>query len=218
MIRVTNLVHKYRGGERAVLNGVSFSLRRGEIVALVGKNGAGKSTVGKLVAGIIRPKKGTVVIDGIDAALNRNHEKVFAKVGIVFQNPETQIIFNDVYEEMKFACAKTVVSDAAIEDALKLVGMHGMKGELWDFSPGQKQRIVFAEMLARRPRYLVLDEPTAMIDSAGKRRIHGIIRDLKAHGIGILLITNSTEERKIADRTLILSEGKLKVNVGTDYL
>lgn len=210
MIKVKNLKYKYRRSAARTLDDVSFTVREGEIVALVGKNGSGKSTIGKIVAGIIRPKKGEVIIDDIDAGARNNFGKIFERVGIVFQNPETQIIFNNVREEMCFACARCEVSNEAIEAALEAVGMKDAPvDDLWDFSLGQKQRIVLAEMLARKPRYLVLDEPTTMIDSLGKSKIYEIIRKLKAEGMGILLISNSAEEIRIADRVVVLSGGKI---------
>lgn len=210
MIRVNNLHYQYQYGEQKILKSVSFTVNPGEIVGLVGQNGAGKSTVGKLVAGIIQPPKNTVFIDDIDVGRRRNFASIFQKIGIVFQNPETQIIFNDVYEEMRFAGAKTGVSDSAIRSALETVGMlDKVGGELWDFSPGQKQRIVFAETLARQPQYLVLDEPTTMVDPAGKLKLRAIIRRLKKRGIGILLITNAREEMRLADRILTLVGGRI---------
>lgn len=210
MIEVKHLRYKYRRSEVATLRDISFTVRTGEIVALVGRNGSGKSTIGKIIAGIIRPKKGEVIINDIDAGVRKNFGIIFEKVGIVFQNPETQIIFNDVKEEMRFACARNGVSDDVIEAALGTVGMKNMQtSDLWDFSLGQKQRIVFAEMLARKPQYLVLDEPTTMIDSLGKRKIHEIIRRLRTEGMGILLISNSADEIRIADRIVVLSEGRV---------
>ena len=164
----------------------------------------------KLVADIIRPRKGEIYVDNIDASERKNFSMIFQKVGIVFQNPETQIIFNDVWDEMRFVCAQSGIDDKVIQNSLEAVGMENMKtNDLWDFSLGQKQRVVLAEMLARSPRYLVLDEPTTMIDSLGKRKIHEIIRQLRAGGMGILLISNSVDEMRIADRIVVLHEGRI---------
>lgn len=219
MIKIQNLKYKYRRNEAETLNGVSFTVRGGEIVALVGKNGSGESTVGKIVAGIMRPKRGEVVMDGIDAGVRRNFEKIFRKVGIVFQNPETQIIFNNIREEMCFACARSGINDEAITAALEAVEMKDARnGDLWDFSLGQKQRVVLAEMLARKPQYLVLDEPTTMIDTLGKRKIYEIIRKLKTEGMGILLISNSADEIRIADRVIVLSGGTIVEEIDAEKL
>lgn len=212
MISVKNL--KYSYGKQEVLKGVSFEIRAGEIVVLVGKNGSGKSTLGKLVTGILRPHAHEVTIDGIDVGVKRNYQKVFEKIGIVFQNPEAQIIFNNIQQEMEFALQNTAETEKAIDAALKSVGMDTKrKDNLWDFSLGQKQRVVLAEMLARRPKYLVLDEPTTMIDSDGKERIWEILRRLRERGLGILLATNSAEELLLADRVLVLADGEIKANI-----
>lgn len=210
MIKVQNLTYKYRRSHAQILRDASFEVRSGEIVALMGENGSGKSTVGKLVAGIIRPRKSQVLIDDIDVGVKKNYREVFGKIGIVFQNPETQIIFNTVHDEMKFALGQKDNADKIIDEALEQVGMIGHEDGLWDFSLGQKQRIVLAEMLARKPKYLVLDEPTTMVDSVGKVEIWKIIRKLKAQGLGILLITNSKEESMIADRIITLQDGRTK--------
>lgn len=210
MIKVRNLKYKYRRSHSLILQDVSFDVKEGEIVALMGKNGSGKSTIGRLVSGIIKPQKNQVFVDGIDVGMKKNYKDIFAKVGIVFQNPETQIIFNNVHDELKFALGKRANVEGVVNKVLEQVGMANCKDNLWDFSLGQKQRIVLAEILAREPNYLILDEPTTMIDNTGKHEIWKIIRNLKLQGIGILLITNSNEEASIADRIIILRDGNIE--------
>lgn len=210
MIKVRNLKYKYRRARAQILQNVSFDIMNGEIVALVGKNGSGKSTIGKLVAGIITPHKDQIYIDDLDVGVKKNYKQVFAKVGIVFQNPETQIIFNNIEDEMNFALGQQDNMGKIIDKALNQVGIINRNGNLWDFSLGQKQRVVLAEILARKPKYLVLDEPTTMIDSVGKREVWKLIRKLKSQGIGILLITNSDQEAAIADRIIKLQDGHIK--------
>lgn len=210
MIKVRNLQYKYRRACSPVLQDISFDVKNGEVVALMGKNGSGKSTIGRLVSGIVRPQKNQVFIDGIDVGIKKNYKKIFSKVGIVFQNPETQIIFNNVRDELKFALGRHANAEKIMDEVLEQVGMTGRADDLWDFSLGQKQRIVIAEILARRTRYLILDEPTAMIDSVSKHEIWKIIHNLQSQGIGILLITNSDEEASIADRIITLQNGYIK--------
>lgn len=179
---------------------------------MVGKNGSGKSTLGKLVTGILHPAKKTIYIDDLDVSEKRNHEGIFQKSAIVFQNPENQIIFSNVRDEIAFTMRglTETEAEARINKALKLVDMAKYKdANLYDLSLGQKQRIILAEALAREPKYLILDEPTTMIDSEGKEKIHEIIRDLAKDGMGILLITNSAEELLLADRILFLENGKV---------
>lgn len=210
MIKVRNLKYKYRRSHSLILQDVSFDVKEGEIVALMGKNGSGKSTIGRLVSGIIKPQKNQVFIDEIDVGIKKNYKDIFAKVGIVFQNPETQIIFNNVHDELKFALGKRANVEGIVNEVLEQVGMVNCGDNLWDFSLGQKQRIVLAEILAREPNYLILDEPTTMIDNTGKHEIWKIIRNLKLQGIGILLITNSNEEASIADRIIMLRDGNIE--------
>lgn len=210
MIKVQNLKYKYYRSRSLVLQDVSFNVAKSEVVALIGKNGSGKSTIGRLVSGIITPQKNQVFIDEIDVGIKKNYKDIFAKVGIVFQNPDTQIIFNNVHDELKFALGKRANVEGIVNEVLEQVGMVNCGDNLWDFSLGQKQRIVLAEILARKPEYLVLDEPTTMIDPAGKHEIWKIIRNLKLQGIGILLITNSNEEASIADRIIMLRDGNIE--------
>ncbi len=208
MIVINDLSYQYPRNSRQILKSVSLSVRSGEIVALMGKNGSGKSTIGKLVAGICRPPKKHVFVDGLDVGVKKNYQKIFEKIGIVFQNPETQILFNKIDDEMEFGLDKDAKLDRQIDDALDQVGMLSHRQEnLWELSLGQKQRIVLAEMLVRKPKYLVLDEPTSMMDDVGKKSMYILIRSLCTQGLGILLITNSTEEARIADRILTLQDG-----------
>lgn len=210
MIKIKNLAYKYRRGRTHVLRDVSFEIKSGEIVALMGSNGSGKSTVGKLIAGIITPRKNQIWVDDIDVGVKRHYKEVFAKIGIVFQNPETQIFFDNVRDEMSFVLNQKDDVDGIIDEALERVNMVDRGDSLWDFSLGQKQRIVLAEMLTRKPKYLVLDEPTTMIDSVGKTEIWKIIRKLRSQDLGILLITNSKEEALVADRIITLQNGHIK--------
>lgn len=210
MIQIKQLSYKYKTAKEPVLKGVDFEVKSGEIVAVVGKNGSGKSTLGKLVTGILRPAKKAIYIDDLDVSEKKNHEGIFQKSAIVFQNPENQIIFSNVRDEIAFAMRGLTETDARINKALKLVDMAEYKdANLYDLSLGQKQRIILAEALVREPKYLILDEPTTMIDSEGKEKIHEIIRDLAKGGMGILLITNSAEELLLADRILFLANGKV---------
>ena len=176
MIKLKNVSFKYKSSEEKVLNNINFSVKDGEIVAIVGKNGSGKSTIGKLISGITKLKEGEIYIDDLEVSKGKK------EVGIVFQNPENQIIFNNIYDELSFSLKNMEKSE--IEDrinyALKEVGMIEFKeSDLYSLSLGQKQRIMIAEVLAKKPKYIILDEPTTMIDSQGKEKIYGIIKKLK---------------------------------------
>ncbi len=212
MIRVENVSFKYKNSENKILDNLNFSVMDGEIIAIVGQNGSGKSTIGKLIAGIIKLKEGNIVIDDLNIRKNKKQKIIQDKVGIVFQNPENQIIFNNIYDEISFSLKgleKTELEDR-IQESLEQVGMLKYKNEdLYSLSLGQKQRIMIAEVLAKRPKYIIFDEPTTMIDSKGKEKIYKIIEKLKKEGYTIICITNLADEILIADRILILKNGKI---------
>lgn len=208
MIKVENVTFKYKNTDNTVLNNLNFEVKDGEIIAIVGQNGSGKSTIGKLISGIIKIKHGNIFIDGF----NIKEKNAIDKVGVVFQNPENQIIFNSIYDELAFSLKglEKIEIENRIVNSLKQVGMIEYKNnDLYSLSLGQKQRIMIAEVLARKPKYIIFDEPTTMIDSQGKERIYKIIEKLKEEGYTIICITNLADEILIADRTLILKDGKI---------
>lgn len=212
MINIENVTYKYKGSNNNVLNELNFSVKDGEVVAIIGKNGSGKSTIGRLISGISKIKKGKIVIDNLDISESKNYSMLQEKIGIVFQNPENQIIFNSIYDELSFSLKnlEKVEIENRINNALKQVDMLEFKNQdLYTLSLGQKQRVMIAEVLAKNPKYIILDEPTTMIDSQGKEKIYGIIKSLKKQGYTIICITNLADEILLADRTLILSEGKI---------
>ena len=216
MIKVENVSYKYKNTNHKVLENINFSVKDGEIIAIVGQNGSGKSTIGRLIAGISKLKEGRIIIDNLDIAKNKNYKLIRDKVGIVFQNPENQIIFNNIYDELSFSLKnleKTEIENR-VNTALEQVGMLSFKEEdLYTLSLGQKQRIVIAEVLAKNPKYIILDEPTTMIDSQGKEKIYEIIKKLKQQGYTIICITNLADEILLADRTLILDNGNIAYEI-----
>lgn len=212
MIKVQNVSFKYKNSESKVLDNLNFSIKEGEIVAIVGQNGSGKSTIARLISGITKLKEGSITIDDVDISKNKNYKLIQDKIGIVFQNPENQIIFNNIYDEISFSLKNLdkLEIEKRINHALVQVGMFELKEQdLYSLSLGQKQRIMIAEVLAKNPKYIILDEPTTMIDSQGKEKIYEIIRDLKKQGYTIICITNLADEILIADKTLVLNEGKI---------
>lgn len=218
MINIENLSFKYKNSDY-ILKNVNFSIDDGEIVAIVGKNGSGKSTLGRLISGITKLKEGSITIDNINTS--KNMKLIREKVGIVFQNPENQIIFNNIYDELSFSLRNLdkFEVDKKITSALQQVDMLEYRDkDLYTLSLGQKQRIMIAEILAKNPKYIILDEPTTMIDSYGKEKIHDIILNLKNNGYTIICITNISDEILLADRTLILNNGEIVEEIKKDEL
>ena len=221
MIRVENVSFKYKGSSNQILNNLNFSVNNGEIVCIVGKNGSGKSTIGKLIAGITKLKKGNIFIDDININGGKNVDLIRNKIGIVFQNPENQIIFNSIYDELSFSL-KDLPKDEVenrIDTALEQVDMLDFKDyDLYSLSLGQKQRIMIAEVLAKKPKYIIFDEPTTMIDSEGKEKIYKIMKSLHKSGFTIICITNLADEILLADRTIILDNGSIAYEINKEDL
>lgn len=212
MIEIENLSFNYKNGKQ-VLNNLNLTIKDGEVISIIGNNGVGKSTFLKIISGILKPTKGSIKIDNIDVYKRKNFELIRKKVGIVFQNPDNQILFNNVYDDVEFALKNLKLDncDKRIKDALKMVGMdEHINEDTFKLSLGQKQRVNIASCLAIQPKYLMLDEPTTMLDSKGKLQIYEIIKKLKENNQTIVFITNNINEILFSDRIIVLEEGKIK--------
>lgn len=173
----------------------------------------GKSTLAKIIAGILKPTEGEVLIEGKNTKKKEEFLDIRKQVGIVFQNPENQIIFNSIEDEMKFPLENLKIQDqqTKIKEALKKVGLEGKeKQEAYTLSLGQKQRLTIATVLAMQTKYIVLDEPTAMLDPKGKEEIYKIVQQLKKEGYCIIYITNIIDEVLLSDKIWIMEDGKIK--------
>lgn len=211
MINICDLSFKYKNSNN-ILNNINIEIQEGETVAIVGENGSGKSTLAKLMSGILKTKQGRIIIDNLDLTKKEDYKEAIKKVGIVFQNPENQIIFNNIYDELSFALKHLTKEETKerIIKSLKKVKMYDyIDKDLYELSLGQKQRIAIAEILAKEPKYIIFDEPTTMIDSLGKDQIYDIIKTLKKEGYTIIYTTNLVEEILLADRILILRNGQI---------
>lgn len=200
---------------KQVLKGVSLDIPRGGFTAILGHNGSGKSTIAKHMNAILLPCGGTVWVDGIDT---RDEEKLFdirSRVGMVFQNPDNQIVATIVEEDVAFALENMGVPPdemrERVDDALRSVGMYEYREHSpHQLSGGQKQRVAIAGIIAMRPECIVLDEPTAMLDPKGRKEVLKTIRRLNAEfGITIILITHYMEEAALADRIVVMDNGEI---------
>lgn len=211
MIKLENVSFSYKNGD-TILKDINVKIQKGEFICIIGKNGSGKSTLLKVIAGLLYPTKGKVFIEDFDTKKKENFLKIRKQIGSVFQNPETQLIFNDIKDEFEFTLKNLELDniEKRILEAIEKVGMKDkIKEDLFEFSLGQKQRIVIAEAISKNPTYLLLDEPTTMIDSKGKQDIYNIIKKLHQNGYTIVYITNFLEEIMLADKIWIMEEKQI---------
>ena len=206
---------KEDGELNIVLRGVSLTIREGEFVAVLGHNGSGKSTLAKHLNAILLPNEGTVTICGIDTSDEGMLYEIRQEVGMVFQNPDNQIVATIVEEDVAFGPENLGVEPAQIrkrvDEALEDVGMSEYKRHApHQLSGGQKQRVAIAGIIAMRPRCIVLDEPTAMLDPKGRREVMRTIKRLnREHGITVVLITHYMEEAAECGRVVVMNDGQI---------
>ena len=199
---------------KVALDGISLDIEKGSFVAVVGMNGSGKSTLAKCFNGLLAPTEGRVIVSGFDTAEDEHIWDVRSRVGMVFQNPDNQIVSSIVEDDVAFGPENLGVEPKEIrrrvDDALKRVGMYELKDKgAHMLSGGQKQRIAIAGAIAMRPECIVFDEPTAMLDPKGRASVMSIIKELNAEGITCILITHFMSEAEQADRIIVLKKGKV---------
>lgn len=200
---------------KRAIDGVSLDLEQGQFIAILGHNGSGKSTFAKQLNAILLPTEGTVWIQDLDTSREENLWEVRKKTGMVFQNPDNQIIGNIVEEDVGFGPENLGVPTEEIwkrvDESLKSVGMAAYRLKSPNrLSGGQKQRVAIAGVMAMRPQCIVLDEPTAMLDPNGRKEVVKTVHELnRKEGITVLLITHYMEEVTGADRVIVMDEGKV---------
>ena len=203
------------GPSPVVLDGVDLQIQEGTFVAVLGHNGSGKSTLAKHMNAILLPTGGKVYVDGMDTADEEKLMDIRRTVGMVFQNPDNQIVANVVEEDVAFAPENLGVPPEEIrrrvDDALKAVGMYEYREHAPHLlSGGQKQRVAIAGVIAMQPRCIVLDEPTAMLDPIGRSEVLKTIKQLnRTSGVTVVLITHHMDEAAQADRLVVMSKGKV---------
>ena len=215
LIEIQNVSYAYEDAAAKALNNVSLTINDGEFVAVVGHNGSGKSTLAKHLNALLLPTEGKVLVDGMDTADEADTLSIRQRVGMVFQNPDNQLVTTIVEEDVAFGPENIGVPGneirTRVDRALAAVGMekyaHSAPNML---SGGQKQRIAIAGMLAMQPKVLVLDEATAMLDPKGRRDIIDLVTKLhKENGITVVMITQYMEEVIGADRVAVMSGGEM---------
>lgn len=220
MIEVINLEHSYQSRETEevkAVNGVSLTINRGEFVAIIGHNGSGKSTLAKHLNGLLLPTAGKVLVDGLDTMMPENIWEIRRRVGMVFQNPDNQLVATTVEEDVAFGPENLGLPSQEIrkrvDEALELVRMSDFKTkEPHLLSGGQKQRVAIAGVIAMRPDYLVLDEPTAMLDPQGRQEVMvTVLRLNKEEGLGVVHITHYMDEAVNADRVIVMENGQIEM-------
>ncbi|MBQ3587276.1 MAG: energy-coupling factor transporter ATPase [Oscillospiraceae bacterium] len=216
MLSAENVWFRYYSEYDWALQGINLQIEKGEFVAVLGSNGCGKSTLAKLFNAIIVPEKGDVTVEGINTKDEDRLLDIRQKVGMVFQNPDNQIVATVVEEDVAFALENIGVPPREIREridrAMKDIGIyqHREKGP-HQLSGGQKQRVAIAGIIAMRPDCIVLDEPTAMLDPYGRAMVIETIKKLnRDFGITVVLITHYMNEAAQADRVVVMSKGKIE--------
>ncbi|WP_419867484.1 energy-coupling factor transporter ATPase [Clostridium perfringens] len=218
MIKSEDLVFKYVNAEeqteKVAINHVSMEVKKGEFLVILGHNGSGKSTMAKHMNALLLPSGGKMYVDGLDTSDIENLWEVRRRAGMVFQNPDNQLVATIVEEDVAFGPENLGVDPKEIrervDDSLKAVGMYEYRKHAPHLlSGGQKQRIAIAGILAMRPKCIVLDEPTAMLDPSGRNEVMKTIKEVnKKFGITIILITHYMDEAVQADRIIVMDKGE----------
>lgn len=217
MISVKNVKYTYDTSETPALRGVSFDINDGEFVAIVGHNGSGKSTIAKLLNALLIPDEGSVEVDGMQTSDQNKTLDIRKRIGVVFQNPDNQIVTTVVEEDVGFGPENLGIPPdeirVRVKEALTAVEMLDYaRSAPHMLSGGQKQRIAIAGMLALEPKVLVLDEATAMLDPLGRKKIIEIVNELHvSKGITVIMITQYMEEVINADRVIVLNDGLIEM-------
>lgn len=216
IIEISNLHFSYDGENPVeVLKGINLNIKEGEFVAVLGHNGSGKSTLAKHINAILVPSDGKVTVDGIDTA---DESKIFdlrQRAGMVFQNPDNQIVSSIVEEDVAFALENLGVPyeemRKRVDDALKAVNMYEYRlHSPAQLSGGQKQRVAIAGIIAMQPKCIILDEPTAMLDPQGRREVMAVIKKMnREQGVTIVLITHYMDEAAQCGRVVVMDKGKV---------
>jgi len=214
VIRAENLTYKYDGNDNPVLNSINLEIKEGEYVALIGPNGCGKSTLVKHFNALLLPVEGAVWVDGTNTKNSAGVSEIRRRVGMIFQNPDNQIVAMTVEEDVAFGPGNLNLSPAEIRrrvyNALETVGLEKYaQYPPYALSGGEKQLLAIAGVLAMNPKYIILDEPTSSLDPNSRQRVLGILQKLNRKGIAMIHITHNMEEIVCAKRVIVMDAGKI---------
>ena len=217
MVRAKDVVFRYSDQGRAALDGVSMEVRRGEFVAVLGANGCGKSTLAKHFNAILLPEQGEVFVEQYNTKEEEHLYDIRQRVGMVFQNPDNQIVATVVEEDVAFALENLGVPPdemrGRVDEAMEMAGIYKHREKApHKLSGGQKQRVAIAGVIAMRPDCLVMDESTAMLDPIGREKVMRTVKKLNdEYGITVVMITHYMEEAVQADRVIVMSRGRIEL-------
>ncbi len=217
IINIDNVKFKYDKDSAYAVDGVTLNVKRGEFTAIIGHNGSGKSTLAKLINSILLPTEGKILVKGMDTTDDSLLWDIRQTAGMVFQNPDNQLVATIVEEDIAFGPENQGIEPSEIrrrvDDALNTVGMYEYrKRPPHLLSGGQKQRIAIAGILALNSDCIILDEPTAMLDPSGRREVMETLKKLNEQGKTILLITHYMDEAVQADRVVVMDKGNIKLD------
>ena len=220
IINLKNVEFVYKSGEEdgkdvTALSGISAGFTKGQFIVVLGRNGSGKSTLAKLTNALLIPTAGTVIVNGIDTRDERRVWDIRSSTGMVFQNPDNQIVGTSVEEDVAFGPENLGVKPEEIrqrvDEALMTVGMSGYSTSApHQLSGGQKQRVAIAGILAMKPQCIVLDEATSMLDPVGRKEVMAVLKKLnREENITVILITHHMDEACAADRVIVVDKGQV---------
>lgn len=214
IIKAENVHYTYEDSGDSILRGIDLTVKEGEFLCILGHNGSGKSTLAKVLGGLFLPSEGRVEICGMDTADPESAFNIRQRAGMVFQNPDNQLVATVVEDDIAFGMENLGVPapemNRRIDEVLAAVGMSEFrKSAPHKLSGGQKQRIAIAGILAMHPEILILDEPTAMLDPSGRAEVMKSVEQLRRDGMTIVHITHFMEETVSADRLIVMSEGRI---------
>lgn len=214
MLSLKNVRYAYPKGEKPIINHLSFTIEQGEWVAIIGPNGSGKSTIAQLLSGLLLPQSGVVSIAGLNPHREEDRWQIRRTVGMVFQNPENQLVGTTVLDDVAFGLENLGVPPVQmshrIEAALRRVGLWERRHrEPHQLSGGEKQRLAIASVLAMKPKAILFDEATSMLDPTGRKEIRQLMHSLHQEGLTVVTITHDMDEALLAQRVLLVVDGQL---------